>query len=256
MERTLITIWNKIQQIQTDFAIAQELTYYYTSPEWHHAKKVLDLGTGNGYYLRQIACRFPEKNYHGVDISEDFIAIAEKEAAGGTVSFSQRGLLDVTGAWDFVLMRLLLQHVEDVEAVLEHVADLTLPGGTALIIDAHDSRRYFHPPLPEFMDFFAAYAEHERKGGRDRCVAERVQQAIGSTVRWRLGDTLQLLIPSTITGNLDLFTETYALFVELVEQIGELEYDFATVKQAWRRWTRRADAYTHVGLKLMRIDRV
>ena len=70
------------------------------------------------------------------------------------------------------------------------------------------------------------------------------------------GDTIQLLIPSTIPGNLDLFTKTYTLLVDLVEQVGELKYDFAAVKAEWKRWSERTDAYTQVGLTLIRIDRV
>jgi hypothetical protein len=87
-------------------------------------------------------------------------------------------------------------------------------------------------------------------------VASRLEQAIASSAAWRAGDTLQLLIPSTIAGNLDLFTRTYTLLVELVEQAGELQYDFSTVKEGWRRWSQRPDAYTQVGLNLIRIDRV
>jgi hypothetical protein len=140
--------------------------------------------------------------------------------------------------------------------VLDHVAALSSPGVSALIIDAHDPLRFFYPDLPEFTEFFAAYAEHERKAGRGRCVASRLEQAIASSAAWRAGDTLQLLIPSTIAGNLDLFTRTYTLLVELVEQAGELQYDFSTVKEGWRRWSQRPDAYTQVGLNLIRIDRV
>jgi SAM-dependent methyltransferase len=255
-KRAILEIWDQMQRLQTDFALAQELTFYYTSPQWHAAKTVLDLGAGNGYYLRKIAARFPDKIYHGVDISAELLAVAAREAGGGNVSFSHRTLFDVTEPYDFVLMRLLLQHLDDVQAVLDHVAALTSSGKSALIIDAHDPLRLFHPDLPEFTGFFAAYAEHERQAGRDRGVASRVEQAIASSAVWRQGGTLQLLIPSTIPGNMDLFTRTYTLLVDLVEQAGELPYDFCAVKEAWWRWTESPNAYTQVGLNLIRIDRV
>ena len=144
---TILEIWDQIQRLQTDFAFAQELSCYYTTPQWHAAKTVLDLGTGNGYYLKKIAARFPDKIYHGVDVSAELIAIAEREVSGENVSFSHRTLFDVKEPYDFVLMRLLLQHLDDVQAVLDHVAALTRPGGTALIIDAHDPLRFFYPDL-------------------------------------------------------------------------------------------------------------
>ena len=253
---SILDIWDQMQRLQTDFALPQELTFYYTSPHWQVAKRILDLGTGNGYYLSKIAARFPGRAYHGVDSSTELIAIAEKEAARGQLSFSHGTLFDVTEPFDFVLMRLLLQHLDDIPAVLDHVATLTTPGHAALIIDADDLVRFFHPELPEFTRFCAAYSNHERKAGRERRVAARVEHAITSGRRWTLGGTLQLLIPSTIPGNLDLFTRTYALLVDLVEQAGELDYDFASVKRAWRQWSARPDAYTQVGLYLIRIDRV
>jgi SAM-dependent methyltransferase len=255
-KQAILEIWSQMQRLQCDFCIPQEFSFYYTSPRWLAAKRVLDLGTGNGYYLRKIAARFPDKIYHGVDLSAELIAIARKEASDGTLSFSHGSIFDVTETYDFVLMRLLLQHLDDIKAVLDHVGTLTRPGASALIIDAHDPFRFFYPDLPEFMGFFNAYAEHERKAGRDRSVAKRIEQAIVSSTMWRQCGALQLLIPSTISGNLDLFTKTYTLLIDLVEQAGELQYDFSGVKEAWRRWSERPDAYTQVGLNLICIERI
>ncbi len=255
-KRSVLEIWDQMQRLQTDFALAQELTFYFTSPQWHAARTVLDLGTGNGYYLSKIAARFPDKSYHGVDVSPELIAIAETEVGGGKLSFSPRYLFDVTEPYDFVLMRLLLQHLDDIQTVLDHVATITKPGGSVLIIDSHDPLRFFYPDLPEFVEFFTIYAEHERQAGRDRRVASRLDQAIASSVVWKPAGTLQLLIPSTIPGNLKLFTKTYTLLVDLVEQVGEIQYDFSSVKKSWRRWSDLPNAYTQVGLNLICLDRV
>ena len=193
---TISEIWDQIQRLQTDFCIAQELTGYYTSPRWHAAKTVLDLGTGNGYYLRKIANYFPNKIYRGVDISAELITTAQKETRERNVSFAQCNLFEVTGRYDFVLMRLLLQHLDDVPAVLDHVATITNSGGAALIIDAHDPFRFFHPEFQEFTRFFAAYAEHERNSGRDRRVANRVEEALKSSAEWRSGGGLDHQLPN------------------------------------------------------------
>jgi hypothetical protein len=153
-------------------------------------------------------------------------------------------------------MRLLLQHLEDIPKALDHVSQLTRPGGTALIIDANDPVRFFYPMLPQFTAFFAAYAEQERCAGRDRRVANRIEKALSKSPTWIHGGTLSLLIPSTINGNLELFTQTYTLLVDLVSEVGELTYDFESVKEAWRRWSAMPDAYTQVGLNLIRLDRI
>jgi ubiquinone/menaquinone biosynthesis C-methylase UbiE len=255
-EKIILRIWDQMQRLQTDFAIAQELSFYYTSPQWHEARTVLDIGAGNGYYLKRISARFPNKSYTGIDISAELVDIANRETCNNDVSFKESHLFDHTGTYDFVLMRLLLQHLEDIPKALDHVSQLTRPGGTALIIDANDPVRFFYPMLPEFTAFFAAYTEQEQRAGRDRSVANRIEKALSKSSTWIHSSTLSLLIPSTINGNLELFTQTYALLVDLVKEVGELTYDFESVKEAWRRWSVLPDAYTQVGLNLIRIDRI
>ncbi|OBK04845.1 hypothetical protein A5746_21155 [Mycolicibacterium conceptionense] len=255
-KETIQRIWDQMQRLQTDFAIAQELSFYYTSPQWQNAHTVLDVGTGNGYYLKQIAARFPGKKYTGIDLSPELVDVANREACENNVSFENSRLFDHEGTYDFVLMRLLLQHLDDIPTALDRVSQLTRPGGTALIIDANDTVRYFSPNFPLFTEFFAAYTEHERCAGRDRRVGDRIEEALAQSTSWIRGDTLSLLIPSTVNGNLELFRQTYTLFVDLVREAGELEYDFESVKDAWFRWSALPDAYTQVGLSLIRIDRV
>jgi len=252
----ILRIWDQMQRRQTDFAIAQELSFYYTSPEWHEARTVLDIGTGNGYYLKRIAAEFPNKSYTGIDNSAELVAIANRETCNNDVSFQESHLFGHTGTYDFVLMRLLLQHFDDISTALDHVSRLTRPGGTALIIDANDPVRFFYPMLPQFTAFFTAYSEHEGRAGRDRSVANRIEKALSKSPAWIQGSTLSLLIPSTIAGNLELFTQTYSLLVDLVREVGELTYDFESVKEAWRRWSILPDAYTQVGLNLISINRI
>jgi SAM-dependent methyltransferase len=255
-QRAILELWDSIQRLQTDFAFAQELSAYYLCPQWHSSSTVLDIGTGNGYYLGKLAARFPDKGYHGVDVSGELIAIAEKEVIDTSVSFSNRSIFDVSEPYDFVLMRLLVQHLNDIPAVLDHVAAITTHGGSALIIDAHDAFRFFYPAFPEFTEFFSIYAEHQRKAGREREVVKLVEQAIRTSSSWRWGSSLQLLIPSTIPGNLELFTHTYTLFADLVSQTDEIQYDFSALKEAWQDWSQIPNAYAQVGLNLITIHRV
>lgn len=250
----LIAIWSDLQTWQTKFCYRQELTAYYASPQWHDARRVLDLGTGTGYYLRKIAALFPEKEYLGVDSSREFIAIAQETNDTG-IEFGHMDLFDVRGEYDFVIMRLLLQHLPDVEAALDHVAGLTRPGGSALIIDAHDPTRFFWPEVPKFMEFFAAFRDHEARKERRRDVGIDLSRRVDQHSGWKLGSSIQLLIPSTIPDNLDLFRKTYLRVIEMVEEVGEMDFDYEAVKQEWRWWCGLDRAYTQVGLILLRIDR-
>ncbi len=254
-KRTILEIWDIMQRVQVDFAFAQELSFYYTSPEWHKAQTVLDVGTGNGYYLAKLANRFADKHYHGIDSSGELVAIASHEAHPPFVSFTACDLATMEGQYDFVLARLLLQHLDDIPCALDKFASLTRAGGSLLIIDSHDAYRFFSPDLPEFKEFFAAYTAHELVAGRNRKVSQQTDLAIAASSVWRKHATLDLLIPSTLAGNMDLFTKTYTLFIDLVEQAGEMNYDFAKVKESWIKWAMNPNAYTQVGLTLTQLKR-
>ena len=253
---SILEIWDVMQRVQVNFAFPQELSFYYTSPQWHAAKRVLDVGAGNGYYIGKLAARFPDKKYHGIDISPELIGIAKRELSQKNLSFTCGNLFDVDGNYDFVVLRLLLQHLDDIPAALERVAGLICPGGSVLIVDAHDPYRFFYPELPEFTAFFAAYTAYELAAGRDRRVLEKIDAAMQTSLVWRKHKTLQLLIPSTIPGNMELFTRTYTLLVDLVEQAGGLQYDFSDVKNKWLRWCVTPNAFMQVGLNLIQLNRI
>jgi hypothetical protein len=86
--------------------------------------------------------------------SGELITIAERQMGGSrNVSFASHDLLDVTGLHGFVAIRMLPQHLENVEAVLDHAASITGPGALVLIIDAHVSLRSVFPDVPEFARF-------------------------------------------------------------------------------------------------------
>src|SRR5689334_22309349 len=126
----LLRIWNEMQVLQTDFGLPHELAAFYASPPWHAARRVLDLGSGNGYYLRQLAARFPGKTYRGYDVARELVTNADEHNATRDVSFVHASLFDAKEQCDFVLLRLVLQHLDDVAAALRHVAALVPTGGS------------------------------------------------------------------------------------------------------------------------------
>ena len=252
----LAKMWDAVQKCQVDFAFNQELAAYFTWSEWENAHTVFDLGTGNGYYLGKLASHFPGKQYHGIDKSGELIRIAEENSCASEVRYSCMDIFDATGSYDFIIMRLLLQHLKDVEAVLNRVAEVTRTGGSALIIDAWDSMRLFKPNVPEFWKFFNAYTSHQAGLGLDRNVGTNLLSKIENHRNWKVGSTLQVLIPSTIKGNLEFYRSYYDLMIQIVEKAGLLQYDFEKVKAEWKWWCSLKHAYTQVGLNVIRIDKI
>jgi len=253
-DRTLSEIWDAIQRHQVDFAFDDELQVYDRS-DWWAARSVLDLGTGNGYYLRRLAGLFPDKQYLGLDSSRELIAIAERSAAPPGVRWQCADLASADGKFDFVIMRLLLQHQEEVEGVLRKVAELARPGGTALVIDARDEARVFRPELPAFRALFRAYTESQARKGRLRTVGARVLEEVRRDPRWRVGERESVTISSARPGNLAEFRTVYALFIDLVERAGGVDCDFDRVRAEWRWWCGLDDAHAEAGLDVLRLHR-
>ena len=167
-------IWNELNIYQTDFCLPQELCLYYSSPAWLAADSVLDIGTGNGYYLNKLSNNFPDKKYLGIDHVANYIYLAKKHYSAQNLSFQVDSLEDVNGSFDFVIMRLLLQHLTNAESSLDRVAKITKPGAYCLIIDSVDQSRFFYPQLPEFTAFFEQFIEETTQQGLDRNVANNL----------------------------------------------------------------------------------
>ena len=104
-----------------------------------HAAAVLDLGCGTGVMARAIAARDDFAcSVTGVDQSPDFIAAAERLAAGAGIAFvvGDAHALDLPAAgFDAVVAHTLVSHVRDPRALLAQAARVTRPGGSVAIFD-------------------------------------------------------------------------------------------------------------------------
>jgi ubiquinone/menaquinone biosynthesis C-methylase UbiE len=101
---------------------------------------VLDVGTGPGVLLVELAARRPDLRLTGVDLSADMIAAATRnlepfgERAGARVG-------DVTGlpfadhSFDLVVSSLSLHHWDRPEAAVPELARVLRPGGRVYIYD-------------------------------------------------------------------------------------------------------------------------
>lgn len=255
-DQRLHEIWVELQKVQVEFSLGQELMAYYTSPHWAHAKTVVELGAGTGYHLGRLAERFPDKSYRGIDISPELTAYAQLHEPQ-VDQFECADVYELTGRYDFCVMRLFLQHLPETDRVLAKVAQITHPGGAALVIDSDDTQRLYDPPLPQFMRFFSDYTSRETGKGRRRDVENSVLASVKTSKDWRIAKAEKFVIPSTLGDNLHLLRQTYTLFLEMLEVSGQMpSVDFASVKDEWQHWCGLEKAYTQVGLTALLLERV
>jgi SAM-dependent methyltransferase len=130
----------------------------------------LDLGCGNGWYVRRLCARFPALRGVGVDgFAENVRQAGERARAEGLAertSFRTGDLhdLDLGGPFDLVAMNRALHHVWDrKDEVFARLAAMLAPGGVAVIWE------------PAWPDDLAALREPRRRGMAIGNLNEHVQ---------------------------------------------------------------------------------
>ncbi len=100
---------------------------------------LLDIGTGTGALLEQVAPRAAAAL--GVDASRTMLALARTRLAGPGFGHCAVRLGDMyrlplpDGAFDVVVMQMVLHYAEDLDAVLAEAARVLQPGGRLVIVD-------------------------------------------------------------------------------------------------------------------------
>jgi SAM-dependent methyltransferase len=241
-------------RLQTDLAQPIELPFFFTCPEWLEADSVLDVGTGNAYYLRRLARHFPAKHYVGIDADARHVEVAMRESGPqGTESsrpamtFYVEDALHVRGAYDVALARLLVQHLPSLGDFLDSMRQAIRPGGTVIVIESADEARMFVPQLESMSRFFETLRASRRVEGYDRDSGRLLGDQVRSFGFEPTRSTL-LLVPSTIPGHKDLFLQTYLTVLDLVRAAFHLDFDYARLAADLRVWRDDPASYTQLGV--------
>jgi ubiquinone/menaquinone biosynthesis C-methylase UbiE len=98
---------------------------------------VLDIGTGPGVLLAELARLRPDLTLTGIDLSPDMVAAAAKGLGGrATVHLGDVTQLPFEDrSFDVVVSSFSLHHWDDPEAAAPQLARVLRPGGRALIYD-------------------------------------------------------------------------------------------------------------------------
>jgi SAM-dependent methyltransferase len=249
----VLAIHDRFQRVQAELGLPLELACFHASPQWRRARRVLDVGCGNGAYLHGLAAQFPDKEYVGVDYNPDLVEIARRAPGGPGVEVRHADWHDVTGRFDCVVARLFVQYLPDPEEFVARVAALA-PGGSLFVIDADDRQRLFWPPAPGLTAFFEEYRRRQRAVGLDRDRLAALTTGAHDGVAWRLGARQDVVIPSLIEGHRRRFAEAYGFMLDLVEAMRLFAYDFDAVREEWCQWNADPRAYTQIGVSVLRFD--
>jgi len=146
---------------------------------------ILDCGCGPGRLIELLKEQMPELRCTGLEMDALLV-----EAAGHMVA--DRGLIGCRiiqgtaeqpglpeAVFDFIIMRLVLEHVPDPVLALMSLSRLLKPGGRLVVI-ANDFEFHLRtwPPVPQLDQLYEAYCASRRKDGGDPCIGRRLPRLV------------------------------------------------------------------------------
>ena len=240
---------------QVDFSFPLELPVYLSVPSWHTAERVLDLGSGDGYYLQRLASYFPDKSYAGIDVDARAIQAAhtqpdarDDESAKGnacSIVFETADALCYTGSFSAAVARLLVQHLNAAEDLFVAAPNFLQRNGTLIVIDSNDRARLFWPTdtYDRIDAFFRAFAEFQ-PGRSHSATMMRIAPDYGFEVHAHH----MLIVPSSVPTYKDLFYRSYRLFFEIVEKHYQMPFDYESLASELDDWARNTGSYSQIGV--------
>jgi ubiquinone/menaquinone biosynthesis C-methylase UbiE len=141
---------------------------------------VLDMGCGPGWFTERLAIEWPQATITALDADPRWFDEAQKRLKGRATVV--QGHAEATGlpsnAFDFILARLLFQHLREPLQVAQEAHRLLKPGGKLVITDVDDGLfGIVEPRVPGFSRLLSRYARSQRNCGGDRHVGRHL-------VRW------------------------------------------------------------------------
>lgn len=145
----------------------------------------LDCGCGPGRLIELLKDRFPALKCTGLEMDPILVEAATQMLNGR--GFSDCSVAQGTAekpnladeSFDFITMRLVLEHVPNPEVALQSLRRLLRPGGRLLIIsnDFENHTRTW-PPVPELDPLYEAYCASRRNDHGDPCIGRRVPRLL------------------------------------------------------------------------------
>ena len=124
---------------------------------------ILECGSGPGYVTEKILDEFPNCNTTAIEIDTYLIDILKKVAEKRKIKIAQQSITDLgfkDNSFDFVITRLVLEHLPDPEEAIWEVHRVLKPGGKAIFID-NDFEMHLktYPEIPEINILYQAYCQ-------------------------------------------------------------------------------------------------
>jgi SAM-dependent methyltransferase/acyl carrier protein len=201
---------------------------------------VLDCGCGPGRLIELLKRKMPGLRFTGLEMDQQLVEsarllLAERGLNGCSIfqgTAEQPGLAEA--AFDFIIIRLVLEHVPDPILVLRSLRKLLRPGGRMVVI-SNDFEFHLRtwPPVPELERLYEAYRASRRRDGGDPCIGRRVPQLLSQAGLAVVGNEVETAHNSILGDKPFLKAEGGGIPAQLV-RTGFLEGE--TLEEMTRSW--------------------
>lgn len=234
-------------EMQSDLSFGAELAFYYREP-WLSARRILDLGCGNGSYLRRLATRFPEKSFVGIDIDEQLLVIAQNAGMPANVELACASFEDLSDDFDILTSRLCTIYLNDFRA-LARWADRHVSHGL-INIGPHDSLMVLEGELTHYRQLLRRLDELSTSTGGSRNAANHLATAlaeVGFRRDWQ-HDVVVTTEPPYSRAKMYHFMQLTAELLLGATPSAEVQHElfrwFMDPSRPYSQFAHHADAYT------------
>ncbi|RKZ80318.1 MAG: hypothetical protein DRR19_23795 [Candidatus Parabeggiatoa sp. nov. 1] len=162
------SLWKEHLELQTKILESVDAKHLFPSNIWQSARKVLDMGCGEGSHLLRIQSQYPDKSYTGIDVDKDVISMAQAKTS--EILFLLKDIYSYTPTqeFDFAIARLLIQHLPNLDGFLGFAQACLNPGGTLWVVDGYDELKRIGPKAPLLKAAYDELAKAQKQRGTDR----------------------------------------------------------------------------------------
>ena len=250
---SLEKLWDRQLHNQWMLTRGPDITFFQNRSEWKAARHVLEVGCGTAHFLEHLATYFPEKIYRGVDIQPRVLQRGlEVRERNPHVHLYQGDLLNLNRIWkntfDFVIARLVLQHLSSIDEFLESVGCLFRPGGTLLVYDANDSMTKFEPRVPAVENLMQLLAQKQGKTGVGRQWWDELSAKCGR-YSLKVQGTHDVVFSSAVKETKLALFRTFGTLGSLATRQFGLDIDLPGYRKDLSEWKNKPNSYGQIGMR-------
>jgi ubiquinone/menaquinone biosynthesis C-methylase UbiE/acyl carrier protein len=165
---------------QLDLFWSQELALYQRFG-LRDGMRVLDCGCGPGYLLAKLHSVYPALQSVGIEVDDRLVSTAQRVVTEKKLINCRIWRQSITAlefpdnSFDFVVCRLVLEHLPDPMLALKEVLRVLKAGGSAVFVDNDfDFHERTHPDSDALDDLYAAYQRARRADGGNPCIGREL----------------------------------------------------------------------------------